>query len=59
VRGLAVWSLGHLRAVTAANSLLPLATDSSQVRLYSQGQVRTFSVAELVQDALIQLNHPL
>ena len=59
VRGLAVWSLGRLRVVTARSSLLPLATDRSQLRLYQQGQVRTFSVAELVQDALIQLTHPL
>lgn len=59
VRGLSAWSLGRLRAVTAKNSLLPLATDSSQVRLYLHGQVQLFSVAELVEDALIQINLPL
>ena len=59
VRGLTAWSLGSLRAVAARRSLLPLATDSSQVRLYQQGQVRLFSVAELVEEALDQINCPL
>ncbi|MDD3815607.1 MAG: HEAT repeat domain-containing protein [Desulfocapsaceae bacterium] len=43
---------------TIRNSMLLLATDSSQLRLYQQGQVRVVTVAELVADALIQINSP-
>lgn len=59
VRGLAVWALGRLRAVGLRDALLPLATDTSQVRLYQQGEVHLVSVAELVTDALAQINNPL
>ena len=59
VRGLAVWSLGQLQAVVGRDTLQPLATDSSQVRLYQQGQIQVFSVAELVKKALIQPIPPL
>lgn len=59
VRGLAVWALGRLRAVGLLDALLPLATDTSQVRLYQQGEVHLLSVAELVKDALAQINNPL
>lgn len=59
VRGLAVLALGQLRAAGIRDALLPLAADSSQVRLYQQGQMRLFSVAELVKDALVQINLPL
>ncbi len=57
VRGMAVWALGRLRAVDLRDVLLPLATDSSQVRLYRQGEVHLLSVAELVKDALAQINN--
>ena len=59
VRGLTAWALGRLRAAIARDGLLPLAADSSQVHLYRQGQVSLVSVAELVEDALIQINLPL
>lgn len=59
VRGLAVWALGRLRAVGLRDALLPLATDTSQVRLYQQGEVHLLSVAELVKDALAQINNLL
>jgi HEAT repeat protein len=59
VRGLAVWSLGHLRAVAFRDALLQLAADNSQVRLYQQGQIQLFSVAELVKNALLQITTPL
>ena len=58
VRGLTVWTLGHLRAAIARDGLLHLAADNSQVRLYSQGQVHLLSVAELVKEALVQINLP-
>ena len=67
VRGLAVWSLGvllsaclpdHLRAVVDQDTLLPLATDTGQIRLYQQGQVQVFSVANLVKNALLQITAP-
>jgi HEAT repeat protein len=58
VRGLAVWSLGRLRAVIGRDTLLPLATDSSQVRLYQQGHIQVFSVADLVENALLQITPP-
>jgi len=59
VRGLTAWALGRLRAAIARDGLLPLAADSSQVHLYRQGRVSLVSVAELVEDALIQINLPL
>ncbi len=59
VRGLAAWSLGRLRAVVSQDILLPLTTDTSQVRLYQQGQVQIFSVAELVKKALLQITAPI
>ena len=59
VRGLAVWSLGRLSAGVDRDILLPLATDSSQVRLYQQGQIQLFSVAELVEMALLQITAPI
>ncbi len=67
VRGLAVWSLevllsaclpDHLRAVVDQDILLPLATDTGQIRLYQQGQVQVFSVADLVKNALLQITAP-
>ncbi len=48
--------LNHSWTATVLDSLLPLATDSSQLRLYQQGQVRVVTVAELVEDALDQIN---
>ncbi|MBU0663655.1 MAG: hypothetical protein KJ990_03825 [Proteobacteria bacterium] len=51
-------ALDHSWPATVRNSLLPLATDSSQLRLYQQGQVRVVTVAELVADALAQINSP-
>ncbi|MCX5869088.1 MAG: HEAT repeat domain-containing protein [Deltaproteobacteria bacterium] len=59
VRGLAVWSLGRLRAVVGRDTLLPLATDTGQVRLYQQGHVQIFSVADLVKNALLQITPPM
>ncbi len=59
VRGLAVWSLGRLGDVGVRDALLPLAPDTSQVRLYQQGEVQLFSVATLVEDALAQLINTL
>lgn len=56
VRGLAVWALGRLQVGGLHDALLPLATDTSQVRLYQQGEVHLWSVAELVQDALSTLS---
>ena len=58
VRGLAVWSLSRLQTVVDRDTLQPLTTDSSQVRLYQQGQVQLFSVAELA-NALLQLTPPM
>jgi hypothetical protein len=58
VRGLAAWSLGRLRAAVGRDTLLPLTADSSQVRLYQQGQVQVFSVADLVENALLRITTP-
>jgi HEAT repeat protein len=51
-------ALNHSWPETVRDSLLPLATDSSQVCLYQQGHVRVVTVAELVEDALAQINSP-
>ncbi len=68
VRGLAVWSLGvllsaclpdHLRAVVDQDTLLPLAADTGQVRLYQQGQVQVFSVADLIENTLLRITTPM
>ena len=59
VRGLAAWSLGRLRAAVGRDTLLPLATDTAPVRLYQQGQVQVFSVANLVENALLRITTPI
>ncbi len=63
VRGLAVWALSMLAGAAVLPeadrlraALLPLTTDSSQVRLYRQARIQPVSVAELVVDALLQIN---
>jgi HEAT repeat protein len=58
VRGLAVWALGRLQGEMAREEILPLATDTSSVRLYEQGRIRVVSVAELVKEALAPLSAP-
>lgn len=59
VRGLAVWSLGRLQAVASQNTLLALAADTGQVRLYQHGKVQLFSVADLVKNALLLITAPM
>lgn len=58
VRGLAVWALGRLQDEMAREKILPLATDTSLVRLYEQGRIRVVSVAELVKEALAAFSVP-
>ena len=58
VRGLAVWSLGRLQPIPNRDTLLPLATDPGQVRLYQHGTVQIFSVTDLVKNALLQITTP-
>lgn len=58
VQGLAAWALGRLqgdRVDETREALLALVPDSTPVRLYGQGQVRVFSVAGLVKEALGRL----
>jgi hypothetical protein len=59
VRGLTVWSLGRLHAVADRNSLFLLTTDTSPVRLYQQGEIQVFSVADLAKNALLQITPTL
>jgi hypothetical protein len=57
VRGLAVWALGRLGNDGVRAVLKPLANDASPVRLYQQGQIYEFSVAELVAGACKLISH--
>ncbi|MDO8946131.1 MAG: HEAT repeat domain-containing protein [Desulfocapsaceae bacterium] len=51
-------ALDHSWPESVRKSLLSLVTDSSQVCLYQQDQVRVVTVAELVEDALAQISPP-
>ena len=52
VRGLAAWSLGHLRAAGAAAALEPLTGDVAAVRYYDNGELQTETVATLAGQAI-------
>ena len=56
LRGLAVWALGLLGAGEAESQIRVLLNDSAQIELYRERELRTHSVRELTEEALMKID---
>ena len=57
LRGLAVWAIGPLVEQKTMPLLKALTNDNSTLKLYREGYISQYSVAQLVQEALVASKH--